>query len=427
MQYHNGTDGVPSHLEEFHNGVHPRYVHFFRFALSTTNTLVRLPPDHDLAKLYPPFEQQFPVEQQDLTELWAGAGVAGVGFETAGFKKTRILENDPYALQTNIGNSSGHVEILHVPDAATLEKPYAGCDFSAVLKGVHMQTIVLPSQIGVVTTTFPCTHNSGANAYKDGEKSEIDRASLPSDISMKILNAFPAHYGLLENLPALETNQPRTFAAYQALLLRSKYQLRKFRCNAAEYGLPQDRPRVFLVYAPSCCTLPVEPIPTHITETSISALLEPPTIREAIGDVANDAVEDLYASPPQISEQARRLIPHIKRPGNINDLRGSRWVKSGEKLDSCKRPSWNVPGETFGTVMCSSKKGDAHPIHDRKLNLRERMRLQALPDNFIFYGPEREQYRQLGNGVPVAVTFAIAMEIRKAMSQDERRGVCWGG
>ncbi|KAI8820868.1 S-adenosyl-L-methionine-dependent methyltransferase [Fimicolochytrium jonesii] len=425
MQYNDSEDGVPAHLKEYKNGAHPRYVHFFRFYLTSQGGLAHVHPDDDIARKYPQFEQQYPIARtdEDMCELWAGAGVAGCGFESAGFTKKWVVENDPYALKANVANSKlpGGVEVLHARDSTTEEKPYGGCDFSEVLRDIHLKKIRLPSQIGVATTTFPCTHNSNLNRNPDCEKSEFDRTSLMQDISLKILEAFPAHYGMLENVPELEHKQPRTFAAYQAFLLLSKYQVRKFKCNSAAFGVPQDRNRLFLVYAPSCCTLPAAPIPTHQYKNATSALFAAPAPKDALANIADNEFEDPSVAMTPLSEKVKRWIPLLKHGESFYDLQRAGLIPANEYFDPCKRPRWAEAGQTFGTITCDIRKGDAHPLFNRKLNLLEKMLLQGLPLNWILFGTAAEQARQIGNGVVVALTFAIAMEMRKAMSLDERR------
>ena len=54
-----------------------------------------------------------------------------------------------------------------------------------------------------------------------------------------------------------------------------------------------------------------------------------------------------------------------------------------------------------------------HPNLKRRMTVRETARLQAFPDDFIFYGSISSQYRQRGNAVPWPLAFHIAKAIPK--------------
>ena len=57
-----------------------------------------------------------------------------------------------------------------------------------------------------------------------------------------------------------------------------------------------------------------------------------------------------------------------------------------------------------------------HPTECRTISVREAARLQSFPDDFAFIGNMREQYVQIGNAVPPLLSYAIAKQIKKALT-----------
>ena len=73
----------------------------------------------------------------------------------------------------------------------------------------------------------------------------------------------------------------------------------------------------------------------------------------------------------------------------------------------------NKPSRTLTTRFDTPSVGYVtHPVEDRTLTAREGARIQTFPDDFIFIGTKAQQYRQIGNAVPVRLAFEISKSIR---------------
>jgi DNA (cytosine-5)-methyltransferase 1 len=212
--------------------------------------------------------------------------------------------------------------------------------------------------------------------------------------------------------------------------------------NAADFGVPQRRERVFVVGIRS--DLRVEfsfPQPTHAQ----IALLEdqwvtgdywerhriakskrpkaPPSVRAHLERIAKGPVEkspvawrtvrDAINDLPRIAigETSSAIPNHFFNPGarSYHGHDGSRWDEPSKTL---KAGDHGVPGGE------NTLRLDDGAI--RYFSVRECARLQTFPDNWIFEGSWTEAMRQLGNAVPVDLATVIASRLSRTLKQKHR-------
>jgi DNA (cytosine-5)-methyltransferase 1 len=97
----------------------------------------------------------------------------------------------------------------------------------------------------------------------------------------------------------------------------------------------------------------------------------------------------------------------------------------GDLIDLChtfngkyRRMHPDSPTNCVLTKFCDSSYF-FHPFEDRGFTIREAARIQGFPDSYIFYGPEREQARQVGNAVPPPLAQHVASWIRRILAETE--------
>ena len=56
-----------------------------------------------------------------------------------------------------------------------------------------------------------------------------------------------------------------------------------------------------------------------------------------------------------------------------------------------------------------------HPLEVRPFSVRENARFQTFPDEWVFCGKLSEQYKQVGNAVPVNLAKEIGLEIKRTL------------
>ncbi len=96
---------------------------------------------------------------------------------------------------------------------------------------------------------------------------------------------------------------------------------------------------------------------------------------------------------------------------------GNSYYLGGGKTGIARRLSWDEPSLT---VLCSpaQKQTDrCHPDETRPFTVRENARIQDFPDSWEFIGPISQQYKQIGNAVPVGLAFHIASVIKNYLNK----------
>ena len=78
----------------------------------------------------------------------------------------------------------------------------------------------------------------------------------------------------------------------------------------------------------------------------------------------------------------------------------------------------NKPSLTLLTTPSQKQTERCHPIETRPLQILEYARIQTFPDNYKFAGSLNQQYKQIGNAVPVNLAKAIATEILNVLTEN---------
>lgn len=89
----------------------------------------------------------------------------------------------------------------------------------------------------------------------------------------------------------------------------------------------------------------------------------------------------------------------------------------GGKRGIARRLAMNEQSLTLTTSPCQKQTERCHPLENRPLNVREYARIQTFPDSYIFEGSMGNQYKQIGNAVPVKLALAMGKQIKQFLEQ----------
>ncbi|MBU5446781.1 DNA cytosine methyltransferase [Blautia sp. MSJ-36] len=187
--------------------------------------------------------------------------------------------------------------------------------------------------------------------------------------------------------------------------------------NAANFGAPQIRERVVMIGK-----LGNEKVsylsPTH-DENGDYELAPWQTLRDAVNDIEDK--EQHYIEFPEKRLKFYRMLTEGQYwkdlpPEAQKEAMGAKLKLGGGKTGFFRRLSFNRPSPTLVTDPTMPATDLCHPTADRPLSVEEYARIQGFPDDWKICGPIKEQYRQIGNAVPIKLGEAIAKTILADMN-----------
>jgi len=337
-----------------------------------------------------------PADAGIAISLFSGAGGLDLGVEAAGYIVTGALERDLDAADTmekNFAHLTSPVirqNILDVPTRQVLR--------AAGLRGRERPDLLVGGP--------PCTPFSKSGFWLEWKRDGLDPDSSLLQEYTRILSEARPRAFVLENVYALTYNNRASRPAFSRLLKEideAGYHCRWAVLNAADFGVPQLRPRLFIVGAPKRSRLPDLPTPTHggrweRRETGGGALPHVTTGQafQGLEDVAepDESVGGKWGHLLSDVPPGDNYLFYTARRGHTSPIFEwrSRYWSFLLKLDP-NRPSPTVqaqPGPYVG------------PFHweNRRLRLPELKRLFTFPDDFAVVGTRRAAQSQLGNAVP---------------------------
>jgi DNA (cytosine-5)-methyltransferase 1 len=380
-------------------------------------------------------------------DLFAGAGGMSLGFEQAGFDVEAAVEYDPI-------HSAVHE--FNFPECAGICRSVA--DVNAAY--IRNNSRIANRDVDVVFGGAPCQGFSliGKRALDDPRNALVHHF-------VRIVVDLKAKYFVFENVRGLTIGEHRRFlqeiiAEFRAngYKVEERYQV----LNAAEFGVPQDRHRLFLFGAMRGHPLPTYPDPTHRPPAngnwSPPDMFRPPTpkVWEALRDLPEaddfeellerDWVKAQFARP---SKYAAALRGHADDPGDFSIPRyyDSELLTSSLRTVhtdlSKKRFSETKHGDTEPVSrflkldpegICNTiRAGTAsdrgaftsprpiHPYSPRCITVREAARLHSYPDWFRFHVTKWHGFRQIGNSVPPRLARAVASQVAEALDAAPRK------
>lgn len=343
-----------------------------------------------------------------IVSLFTGAGGLDFGFEAAGYETRVAVEMDEDCVRTLRKNRRWQVVDRDISTVSTSE----------ILETAQLK----PEEPDVLIGGPPCQPFSKSGYWANGDSLRLDdpRAATLRAYLRVLRETLPRSF-VLENVEGLayEGKDEGLRMVLDELAAINKaagtrYRATVLRLNAADYGVPQLRQRVFVIGARDGRELSAPPA-THVDPSVERGLWDQGlstyrTAWDALADVKPDPDEDLALQGkwadmlPSIPE-GQNYLWHTERMGGL-PLFGWRRRYWSFLLKLAKRlPSWTIqaqPGPATG------------PFHweNRRLSARELCRLQTFPDDVEICGSRLAQHRQVGNAVPSLLAEVLARRIR---------------
>jgi DNA (cytosine-5)-methyltransferase 1 len=327
-----------------------------------------------------------------ITSLFAGAGGLDLGFEKAGYKIVFANEYDETIWQTYEANHRCKLDKRDIRKIQSSEVPY--CD-------------------GIIGGP-PCQSWSEAGSLLGIEDS---RGQLFFDY-IRILSHKKPKFFLAENVVGmLSSRHTEAVENIKMLFTEAGYNLSVTLVNVADYGIPQDRKRVFYIGIRNDLGL---------TFQFPKAPNKNVNLEQAIGDLKETAVPAL----PKNKTNPNVIVPnHEYFIGSFSTIFMSRnrvrqWNEPGFTVQATGRQAQLHPQAPKMVFIEQDKrefvKGQEHLY--RRMTIRECARLQTFPDNFIFHYTDLEDgYKMVGNAVPVQMAKIIATEIKKQIENHDKK------
>lgn len=367
-------------------------------------------------------------------DLFCCAGGMSLGFEQAGFDVLGAVDIEEIHTETHLKN---------FPNCKTW------CTDLSTAHGeqIRRETGIGDKQIAAIFAGPPC---QGFSLI--GKRLQNDpRNLLLLDLARLIVELSPSYF-VVENVAGIMLGEARrVLDKFVDHLESAGYRIVKpiQVLDAAEFGVPQRRRRVFVLGYINGTTAPQYPTPLHPYDENGD--FRGPTVWDAIGDLPKISNYNYLLEADEYLGDLGKASPYAKvLRGDTLDLddKSPRRTRNGDGLSGCSRTVHTAKTlrrfmntkqgscEEVSRFFRLAKNGLAptlragtgpaqgsfmaprpiHPFQDRCITVREAARLHSFPDWFHFHPTKWHAFRQIGNSVPPLLARAIANTIIRALA-----------
>lgn len=343
-------------------------------------------------------KKEKPLRNFNVVELFAGAGGLALGLEKADLNCVLLNDNDKWACETLKKNR---------------KKWNVICDDVGELDFKQYR-----NKVDIVTGGFPCQAFSYA-----GKKMGFNdiRGTLFHEYARAVKEINPA-ICIGENVRGLISHDNgRTLEVMKDVLSELGYTVLEPRImKALFYRVPQKRERLVIVAIRN----DVAHIPFEFPEPYSKIYAVKDALKK--GDLFD---ADVPKSEGQKYPKRKAEIMDMVPPGGYwrdlpLDVQKEYMLKSyylgGGKTGMARRMSWDEPCLTLTCAPAQKQTERCHPEETRPFTVREYARIQTFPDSWAFEGPQTQQYKQIGNAVPVNLAYEIGVSVVRFLNNLER-------
>ena len=339
-----------------------------------------------------------PKRDYTLVETFAGAGGLSLGLEKAGFNSVADIEIDSTACSTLK---------LNRPNWNVIEG-----DINTIAQNgiFNHEQFTFRGELDVLSGGYPCQSFSYAGLRQGLNDT---RGTLFHPYSQLLVQLQPKMF-IAENVKGLlNHDNGRTLETMIEIFEDSGYQVFWNILNAWNYGVAQKRERIVIIG-----------IRNDLFEQQQYSFKFPKeyTYQPVLRDVLKDVPKSEGASYPASKIEVLNLVPPggcwVNLPENVaKSYMGASYHSGGGRRGMARRLSWNEPSLTLTTSPAQKQTERCHPDETRPFTVREYARIQSFPDDWEFAGSTNNQYKQIGNAVPVNLAEAIGKSVVNYLNQ----------
>lgn len=332
-------------------------------------------------------------ESLKVIELFAGAGGLALGIEQAGFETIGLIEIDKAASDTlRCNRPNWRVINEDVEKISPLDLE----DYFSIKKG----------ELDLLSGGAPCQSFSYAGKRLGLQDA---RGTLFYHYAVFLQKLQPKMF-LFENVRGLLSHDKgQTINNMLDIFKEQGYTVQKKVLNAWDYGVPQKRERLILI---------------GIRNDLVDKIEFDFPIQHKYKPVLRDILLDCPKSEGSKYSESKTEIFELVPPGGYwrdipkdiaKEYMKSCWHMEGGRTGILRRLSLDEPSLTVLTSPSQKQTDRCHPLEARPFTIRENARCQSFPDDWVFCGSVGQQYKQVGNAVPVKLAYEIAVKIRESL------------
>lgn len=363
-------------------------------------------------------------------DLFCGAGGLSEGFRQNGFDILLANDFDTWCEATYK---------LNHPETKFISGPIQDITSDQIQSELNIK----PGELDCIIGGPPC---QAFSVYNHQRGMHDERSGLFREYLRLVAGLLPK-YVIVENVPGMNSVE------YGVAVSEIKQGLKELGYNAEvallkaeDYGVAQERRRLIFIGNRINADV-IFPTPTHGKDllpylTVWGAISDLPPLKNGEGnEVTNYTLAPQSEYQKTIREGAQMVFNHVAPSlGAINLERlkyipeGGSWrdipqellpagMKRARRSDHTKRYGRLRKDGFASTILtkCDPHWGAFfHPTQNRVISVREAARLQCFPDKRRFEGSRIEQYKQVGNAVPVLLSAAVAKVVNSALLEHYR-------
>lgn len=369
-----------------------------------------------------------------------------MGLKRAGFEVVRVVERDETCIQTLTSNRSalGLGDEVEATDVSEVSWTKLSGRVDLLAGGVPCQ----PFSFGGKSEGHGDERNAFPQMIRALRKIQ-PRAVLIENVKGFASETFLTYFEYVIRqieMPELKRKPGESWRSHRLRLNRAlptyaragglAYRVHTEVLQAADYGVPQTRERLFVVGLRNDLDQTwARPRSGHTEDKLLYDLyvtgdywVEHELPRRDSPRSLDERLRGLVKSPPKGRRwrTVRDAIADLDAPLRRDDERRRHWLRSGATIYPGHEGShWDWPAKTIKAGVHGVPGGENMLRHGngrvRYFTVREAARLQTFPDSHRFAGSWTETYRQLGNAVPVQLAEVVAKSIKTSLDEAESR------